>query len=166
MTKSLCFAMKEGNEGNKHSLYFYWKILGGICERIKISAESTIAEIYQHHDILCRFGPLYCELKERGAPTKDDANFVQVTAYMSMGDALMQVLRNFKAHILSNEVDFGELNRFLDMHDIILKVADNFGINLEVVLKSEVVNKKTNFLKYQEFLSKLLIQPLKDNSNW
>ena len=163
MTQSLCDTMKEGN---KHSLCFYWKFFGGICKRIKISAESTIAEIYQYHDILCRVSPLYCELKERDAPTKDDANFLQVTAYMSMADALMQVLRNFKTQILSNEVNSDELNTYLVMHDIILKVAGNFEINSEIVPKLEVENRKTIFLKHQEFLTELLIQSLKNNSDW
>ena len=162
MTQSLCFAMRVKD---KHSLYFYWNIFGGICERIKISAESTIAEIYQHHDILCTVGPLYCELKEGDAPTKDDANFVQITAYMSIADALIQVLRNFKTQILSDEVNFNELNSYLHMYDIILKVANNFGIKSETLLKLDVEKRKMTFLTHQRFLSELLIQPLKNNSN-
>ena len=163
MTQSLCFAMRVKD---KHSLYFYWNIFGGICERIKISAESTVGDISQHCDILCIVGPLYCKLKEGGAPTKDDANFLQITAYMSVADALIQVLRNTKTQVSSDEVNFDELNSYLDMHDIILKVANNFGIKSEALLKSDVEEKKTTFLAHQRFLSELLlIQPLKNNSN-
>ena len=163
MSESLCLAIKEGD---KNCLHFYWKIFDGICKKIKITTNSTIDEIHQYHDILCILGPVYLEVRKEHFSRRGDPRFLQVEVFITMADALIQVLRNHKRQTEYNEVNFDQLSNYYNKHEAILEVADKFGVKVAVVEKEIVTIKKEKFLEYHEFLSRLMIQSLKNSSKW
>lgn len=163
MSESLCLAIKEGD---KNCLHFYWKVFDGICKRIKITAKSTIDEIHQYHDILCILGPVYLELKKANFSKRGDSKFLHVEVFVTMADALIQVLRNHKRQTENNEVDFDQLSNYYNKYEATLKIADKFGVKAAVAEKEVVTIKRKTFLQYRESLSKLMIQSLKNNPKW
>ena len=163
MSESLCLAIKEGD---KNCLHFYWKIFDGICKRIKITTNSTIDEIHQYHDILCILGPVYLELKKGNFSKKDDSKFLQVEVFMTIAGALIQALRNHKRQTENNEVDFDQLSNYYNKYEATLEIADKFGVKAAVAEKEVVTIKRKTFLQYHEFLSKLMIQSLKNSPKW
>ena len=165
ITDSLCLIIKEDTE-DQHSLNFYWKIVSGVCKKVKITPENRINTIYQHHDILCRLGPVYCEAKKVDFTRRDAPNVQEIKTFMSMSNALIKILKNIQGHIYGGNVNYDQLKDYLDNYDTILKIADTFGMRTAIVVKSVVEYKQSYFLESHEILSKLLIQSLKNNTNW
>ena len=163
MSASLCLAIKEGD---KYCLHFYWKIFDGICKKIKITANSSIDEIHQYHDILRILGPVYLELRKEDFSKRGDPRFLQVEVFITLAEAVIQVLRNHKRQTEYNEVNFDQLSNYYNKYETTLNVADMFGVKGAVVEKDIVTFKRETFLQYHESLSKLMIQSLKNSSKW
>ena len=165
ITESLCLAIKEGTE-DQHSLNFYWKIVGGICKKVKITPESSIKTIYQYHDVLRRLGPVYCKAREIDSSKRDSPNIQEIETFLSMSNALIKILKNIQGDIEQENVNYDQLKDYLDYYDTILEIAGVFGVKDAVVMKSVVKYKWREFLQSHQSLSKLLIQSLKNNTNW
>ena len=165
ITESLCLVIKGGTE-DQHSLHFYWKIVGGICKKVKITPESSINTVYQYHDILHKLGPVYCKARKIDSAKTDTPNVQEIETFFSMSNALIKILKNIQGDIDGGNVNHDQLKDYLDNHDSILQIADVFGVKDTVVTKSIVKYKWNNFMKSHVILSKLLIQSLKNNTNW
>ena len=165
ITESLCLVINGGTE-DEHSLNFYWKIVGGIWKKVKITPESNIDTIYQYHDILCRLGPVYCEARKIDPTKRDSPNIQEIETFLSMSNALIKVLKNIQEHIERGNVNYHQLKDYFDNYDTILEIADVFGVKDAIMLKPIVKHKQNYFLQCYESLSKLLIQSLNDNTNW
>ena len=165
ITESLCLVINGGTE-NQHSLNFYWKIVSGICKKVKITSKSSINTIYQYHDILCRLGPVYCKARKIDSTKRDAPNVKEIETFLSMSNALIKVLKNIQRHIDWGNVNYDQLKDYLDNYDTIFEVFDTFGMKTAIVVKSVVEHKRSYFLESHEILSKLLIQSLKNNTNW
>ena len=113
ITESLCLVIKEGTE-DQHSLHFYWKIISGICRKVKITSESSVGTIYQYHDILCRVGPVYCEARKMDSAKRDAPNVQEIDTFLSMSNALIKVLKNIQEHIDGGNVTYDQLKDYLD----------------------------------------------------
>ena len=165
ITESLCLLVNGGTE-DQHSLHFYWKIVSGVCKKVKIKPESSINTIYQYHDILCRLGPVYCKTRKIDPTKRDAPNIQEIKTFLSMSNVLIKVLRNIQGHIDGGNVNYDQLKDYLDNHDTIFEIADVFGVKTTVVEKSMVEHKRSYFLQSHVILQKLLIQSLNDNTNW
>ena len=165
ITESLCLVIKEGTE-DQHSLNFYWKIVSGVCKKVKITPESSINIIYQYHSILHRLGPIYCKSRKIDSTKRDAPNVQEIETFLSMSNALIKVLKNIQEHIYEGNVNYDQLKEYLDNHDTIFKIADVFGVKTTVVEKSVVELKQSYFLQSHAILSKLLIQSLRNYTNW
>ena len=162
---SLCLVIKEGT-GDQHSQYFYWKIVSGVCRKVKITPESNINTIYQYHDILCRLGPVYCEARKIDSSNRDAPNVQEIEIFLSMTNALIKVLKNIQRHIDEGNVNYDQLKDYIDNYDTIFEIADEFGVNDTVVMESVVQYKCSDFIQSHVILSKLLIQSFRNNTNW
>ena len=149
-------------EEDQHALHFYWKIISGICEKIKITAECKLSEIHQHGAILCRLGPMYREVRKPD-PQKKYA-FQEINIYLSMADALIQSLSNLAKQIESNEMNYDQLRYYLKYHEIVSEVANKFGMKTDIVVQTSIVELKIKeFHQFHEVLSELLVQFLSNN---
>ena len=165
ITESLCLVIKEGTE-DQHSLNFYWKIVSGVCKKVKITPENSIDTIYQYHDILHRLGPVYCKARKIDPTKRDAPNVQEIETFLSMSNALIKVLKNIQRHIDGGNVNYDQLKDYFDNYDTIFDIADVFGVTTALVLQSVVKYKRNDFIQSHVFLSKLLIQSLKNNTNW
>ena len=165
ITESLCLVINGGSR-DQYSLNFYWKIVSGVCKKVKITPESNISTIYQYRDILCRLGPVYCEARKMDSTKRDAPNIQEIKAFFSMSNALIKILKNIQEHIDGGNVTYDQLKDYLCNYDTIFEIADVFGVKTAVVVKVVVKYKWRDFMQSHETLSKLLIQSLKDNTNW
>ena len=165
ITESLCLVINGGSE-DQTSLHFYWKVVSGVCRKVKITPESSINTIYQYHDILCRLGPVYCEARKIDSLNRDAPNTQEIKTFCSMSNVLIIILKNIQEHIDEGNINYDQLKDYFDNYDIIFKIADVFGVKTTVVEKSVVKHKWSYFLQSHETLSKLLIQSLNNNNNW
>ena len=165
ITESLCLAIKGGTE-DQHSLNFYWKIVSGISQKVKITPESSIKTIYQYHDVLYRLGPVYCKARKIDSTKGDAPNIQEIETFLSMSNALIKVLKNVQGHIDGGNVNYDQLKDYFDNYGTILEIADVFGVKTTVMEKSVVEYKLNNFMQSRKDLSMLLIQSLKNNTNW
>ena len=165
ITESLCLVIKEGTE-DQHSLDFYWKIVSGVCKKVKITPESSISTIYQYRDILCKLGPVYCEARKINSTKRNASNVQEIKTFLSMSNALIEILKNIQVHIDGRNVNYDQLKDYLDNYDTISEIADVFGVKTTVIVKAVVKSKWSDFMQSHEILSKLLIQSLKNNTNW
>ena len=165
ITESLCLVINEGS-GDQNSLNFYWKIISGICRKVKITSESSVGTIYQYHSILCRLGPVYCEARKIDSIKRDVPNIQEIETFLSMSNALIKVLKNIQENIDGGNVTYDQLKDYLDNYDTIFEIADIFGVNTTIVLKSVVEHKQTHFLESHVILQNLLIQSFNINTNW
>ena len=165
ITESLCLVIKEGTE-DQHSLHFYWKIVGGICKKVKITPESSINTVYQYHSILCRLGPIYCKSRKIDSTKRDAPNVQEIETFLSMSNALIEVLKNIQEHINEGNVNYDQLKDYFDNYDTIFEIVGVFGVKTTVVEKSVVEHKRSYFLQSHVILQNLLIQSLKNNTNW
>ena len=165
ITESLCLVIKKDID-DQHSLHFYWKIVSGVCRKVKITPESSINTIYQYHSILCRLGPVYCEARKIDSTKRNAPNIQEIETFFSMSNALIKVLKNIQECIDGGNVTSDQLKDYFDNYDTIFEIADVFGVKTTIMVKSVVENKWKYFLQSHEILSKLLIQSLNNNTNW
>ena len=165
ITESLCLVINGGTE-DQHSLNFYWKLVGGICKKVKITPESTINTIYQYRSIFRRLGPVYCKARKIDSTKGDAPNIQEIETFLSMSNALIKILKNIQGDIERGNVNYDQLKDYLDNYDTIFEIAGVFGVKDAVVTKSVVKYKWSDFMQSHEVLSKLLIQSLKNNTNW
>ena len=150
-------------EGDQHALHFYWKIISGICKRVKITAECELSEIQQHDAILCRLGPMYNEVRKPDPQRR--CAFQEINIYLSMADALIKSLSNLAKQIERNEMNYDQLRYYLDYHAIVSEVANKFGMKTGIVVRKSIVEFKIKeFHHFHGVLSELLVQFL--NNNW
>ena len=149
-------------EEDQHALQFYWKIISGICERVKITAECRLSEIYHHFSILCRLGPMYREVKKPDSQQR--YAFQEISIYLSMANVLMQLLNNLAKQIERNEINYDQLGYYLSYHEIISEVANKFGMKTNIVVQKSIVEfKRKEFQQFHKVLSELLVQFIKNN---
>ena len=165
ITESLCVVINGGSR-DRHSLHFYWKIVGGVCRKVKITPESSISTIYQYRDVLCRLGPVYCESRKIDSTKRDTPNIQEIETFLFLSNTLIKVLKNLQKQIDEGNVNYDQLKDYFDNYDTIFEIAKVFGVKDAVVVKSVIEHKRTDFLQCHEILSSLLIQPLKNNTNW
>ena len=149
-------------EGDQHALHFYWKIISGICERIKITPECRLSEIYEHYGILCRLGPMFREVRKPDHQQR--YVFQEISIYLSMADTLTQLLANLAKQIERNEINYDQLEYYLSYHEIVSEVANRFGMKTNIVVQKSIVEfKRKEFQQFHKVLSVLLVQFLKKN---
>lgn len=135
-----------------YPLKFYWKIIGGLCERLTPQVE--------HYSIL----QVLAQINRNIRVVQESQNEKDIGAYFSLVEALKNNFNDWRKKFSSENVTFVDINEFLQKYDRHKAISDKFGFK-NVASKQIFIDARQKFISCHQNMSQLLIK-VHPNQNW
>ena len=145
--------MNQKKSLESYPLKFYWKIIGGLCERL--------IPQWEHYNILQVLARINRDIR---AVMQESRNEKDIEAYFSLVEALKNEFNDWKRNFSSGNVTFDDINEFLQKYDHHKAISDKFGFK-NVTGKQIFIDAKQKFISCHQNMSQLLIK-VHPNQNW